>query len=70
MSDRFYALTVLLEQPIKDEDAALLIAAIRQLRGVLQVEPLVADPQTYWAQEVARRELGQQLWAVLYPPKP
>ena len=68
MSERYYALTVTLEQPINDEDAEGLIEAIKHLRGVLTVAPHVADVQTHWAQETARHELGAKLWAVLYPP--
>ncbi len=44
MSGRYIALTVLLERPIKDEDARAIIDAIRMLEGVLDVTPVVADP--------------------------
>jgi hypothetical protein len=67
MSDRYYALTVLLERPIKDEDAAHIIEAIRMIRGVLDVQPHIATADVQWAQETAKRELGEKLWKVLYP---
>ena len=50
MTDRYSSLTVVLERDIRDDDAEPLIAAIRQLRGVLRVVPKVAD-----AGEVARQ---------------
>ncbi len=65
MSDRYHALTVLLDPPLKDEDALGLIEAIRHLRGVVDVQPHVADVDTYWAQEAARRQLIQEMYAVL-----
>ncbi len=67
MSDRYIALTVLLEKPVKDEDAQGIINAIECLRGVMKVTPVVQEPQTAWAQESARRELGEQLMRIVYP---
>lgn len=35
MTDRYHTLTVVLERDMRDDDAAALIAAIGQLRGVI-----------------------------------
>lgn len=43
MTDRFNALTVILDGDTRDDDAQDLINAIRQLRGVRHVEPHVRD---------------------------
>ena len=67
MTDRYNTLTVVLEKDMRDDDAEVLIAAIRQLRGILSVRGNVADPSDYMAQERAKRELGDKLWQVLYP---
>lgn len=67
MTDRFNALTVVLDHDIRDDDAEPLIAAIMQLRGVLSVAGNVSDLSAHLAHERARRELGEQLWRVLYP---
>lgn len=67
MSDRYIALTVLLEKPIKDEDAEQLIQAIMQLRGVMDVTPVVQDVQTLWIEQKIRNEIGEKLMKVLYP---
>lgn len=67
MTDRYNTLTVVLEMDIREDDAEALLAAIRQLRGVLSVSGNVADPTTYMAEERAKRELGEKLWQVLYP---
>lgn len=69
MSNRYNVLTVVLEQDIREEDAQTLIAAIRQLRGVLSVEANTADLTTHIATERARHELGAKLMAVLYPKR-
>lgn len=67
MTDRYNALTVVLEQDTRDDDAQALIQAIAQLRGVLKVEPNVARVADFVGQERARHELGQKLLKVLYP---
>jgi hypothetical protein len=67
MTDRFHSLTVVLEADIRDDDAAPLMNAIRQLRGVLSVAGNVADFQTHMAEERARNELRSALLDVVYP---
>lgn len=66
MTDRYNALTVVLEKDIRDDDADALFAAMRQLRGVLSVSGNVADLGSHLAQERARQDLGEKLWRVLY----
>lgn len=67
MTDRYNTLTVVLEKDVRDDDAETLLAAIRQLRGVLSASGNVTDPAAYMAEERAKRELGDKLWQVLYP---
>ena len=67
MTDRYNALTVVLEHDIRDDDAEDLLAAIRQLRGVLSVSGNVSDLDAHIAQARARHDLGEKLWLVLYP---
>lgn len=67
MTDRYNALTVILESDMRDDDAESLLAAIRQLRGVASVQPHVADYVAAMAEERARRELGQKILHVIYP---
>lgn len=69
MTDRFNALTVVLEDNIREDDAQALIAAISQLRGVLKVAGNVADMNSYVATERARHEIGQKILDVIYPTK-
>lgn len=67
MTDRYNALTVVLEQDIRSDDAEALIEAITCLRGVLKVTPRVANPDEHIAEMRVRQELGEKLWQVLYP---
>jgi nitrate reductase NapAB chaperone NapD len=67
MTDRFHTLTVVLESDTRTDDAEALITAIEQMRGVLKVSGVVSDMDSHMAQERVRRELGEKLWAVLYP---
>lgn len=65
MTDRFFALTVTLEHDVRDDDAAPLIAAIKQLRGVLDVEPHVADITSAMAESRAIMEVQNRLLEAL-----
>lgn len=65
MSDRYFALTVALDKDMKDEDAEAIIEAIRMIRGVLSVEPHVADIVNWTATERARSHLIGRILEVL-----
>lgn len=67
MTDRYNTLTVVLEHDIREDDAASLLNAIRQLRGVLSVTGNVADLNAHTAIERARGELIEKLWQIFYP---
>lgn len=67
MTDRFNALTVVLEHDIREEDAQALINAIRLLYGVIEVKGNVADPLQIVCDTRARRKLGEELLAIVYP---
>lgn len=69
MTDRYNAFTVVLEHDIRDDDAEALINAIKQLRGVRNVTPHIADINAQIAEERVRAEYAKKLWSVLYPPK-
>jgi inosine-uridine nucleoside N-ribohydrolase len=67
MTNRINAITVVLDTDMREDDAEALLAAIRQLRGVLSASGNIADPHTHVAQERMRHELGQKLLAIVYP---
>lgn len=57
VTDRYVAFTVVLEAPTRDDDAQATVDAIKQLKGVSEVVPVVADANTYWGKSTAKREL-------------
>jgi hypothetical protein len=67
MSDRYHGLTVVLEKDFRDDDCEVLLAAIRQLRGVASVTGHVADFDSHMAEERARLKLGKELLGICFP---
>jgi len=65
MTDRYYALTVALEEDIRDDDARAIIQAIAMIRGVLSVKGDVADTALYVAKMRESNRLSEKLWKVL-----
>ena len=68
MTDRINLLSVVLSKDIRDDDCEAIINAIKMVKGVLSVTPHVVDHADHIAQQRVRHELGEKLWAVLYPP--
>ncbi|MAF04398.1 hypothetical protein [Herbaspirillum sp.] len=67
MTDRIHSFTVVLDEDIREDDAVAVAKAILLIRGVLGVESNVSDPGQYVAEARVRRDLGDKLWAVLFP---
>ena len=69
MTDRLKGVYVAFEKDIRVDDAEATINAIKTMRNVLSVEPLVTDAVDWIAHERVTFELGQKLWQVLHPKK-
>lgn len=67
MTDRYYALTVILDKDMRDDDAECVINAIKMIKHVLDVKGNVSNPDTWMAEERSRRELCEKIWRILYP---
>lgn len=67
MSDHYNAVVVVFEHDIKDEHAERTLDAIRQIRGVLSVEPNVADIGDHIAESRAKSEMRRRLITALDP---
>lgn len=59
MTDRYNAFTVILENDIREDDAQPIINAIKQIRGVLDVQPAQSD---VIAVSVASSRVRVRLW--------
>lgn len=69
MTDRIDALTIILDKPMRDDDIASLVAALKQMRGVLEVTPYVRNGlNTAIAEQRIRHEFRQKVLQVLEPP--
>jgi hypothetical protein len=67
MTERLKGLTVAFDHDIREDDAAAIVNAIKMIKGVLDVEPLVSTHEDWLIECRVRRELGEKLIAVLYP---
>lgn len=65
MTGRLHSLTVVLEEDVREDDAATMIELIRHIRGVLTVSGNVADASDYVAQARARLHFRDKLLALL-----
>lgn len=62
MTDRHCAYIVTLERDIREDDAEATITALRQIRGVLNVEPCVTDIDLHVAESRAVHSLRMKLY--------
>ena len=67
MTDRLKGLVVTLDRDYRDDDAEAIINAIRQIKGVLMVDLSMTTLDDDINRNRVRHELGEKLWAVLYP---
>lgn len=57
MTDRFVAVTVVLEREIREDDAQPILTALSLVKGVQSVHPVVGGIEIDLAQERARWEM-------------
>jgi len=69
VTDRINSFTVVLDSDIRIDDVEPIVNAIRMVRGVASVTGNVADQVSHVAQVGAKRELREQLFAVLAEEK-
>ena len=67
MSDHHAGYIVTLDKNIRDDDSRKVISALRQIRGVRSVEPVVADVTLAIATSRMRGELIEKVLEVLNP---
>lgn len=67
MTDRFNALTVVLDHDIRDDDAEHILNAIRMVKGVLSVEGNVVNTDDFIHSARIRAEIAEKIREILYP---
>jgi hypothetical protein len=65
MADRIRGFTVALEHDMREDDCESIKSAILQLRGVLSVDQIVADYESYISERRAKTEVWERLREVL-----
>ena len=69
MTDRIDALTVILDRPTRIDDVAPIANAIKQMKGVIEVTPVVRTAaSTAIAEQRIHHELYEKVRKVLEPP--
>lgn len=61
MTDRHAAYIVTLKEDIREDDAELILNALRMIKGVASVEPIVADYNLHIAQTRVDAEWREKL---------
>jgi len=70
MTDRYKGFIVTLGDDLRDDDAAATIAAIKQIKGVIAVKPVLGgDMDDEMARERVRHELWKKIHEAFYPSK-
>lgn len=69
MTDKYFALTVVLEHDIRSDDAEQIMNAIRMIKYVLDVKGNIATPESWMAQIRERKEIGEKLFKILHTDK-
>lgn len=65
MTDKIYAIQVLLAENFREEDAEPIMEAIYMIRGVIAVSAHVTDVSQWAAEEKAKYELRKKLKGIL-----
>lgn len=65
MTDRYIAFTVILDKDLRDDDAGPIMDAIKMIKHVREVKPLIAEANDYWAIGMARSSLVEKILKVL-----
>ena len=65
MTDRYNSLVVSLERDIREDDAEIIINAIKAIRGVNGVEGNIVDPDSFTAQMRINEKVTEKLYSLI-----
>lgn len=65
MTDRLKGVTVTFKTDIREDDAEATINAIRMIKGVLSVDPIMANYQDHVARVRLKHEISDKLYKVI-----
>ncbi len=67
MSNRIKGFTIVLEDPMNEEDAETIKTALSYFKGVIAVESIEQTSNDFIVESRVRHELSTKLWDVIYP---
>jgi len=70
VTDRHSAYVVVLEHDMREDDAEQTLSALRQIRGVLSVEPIVSNLEQHIAENRATHAMRVKLYEFIKEWKP
>lgn len=65
MTDRHSGFIVVLDKDIREDDAQPIISAIRQIKGVMDVQPIVSDPLLHIASIRVKNDILEKIMELL-----
>lgn len=65
MTERHSGYVVTLTQDIREDDADAILNALRMVKGVLSVEPVVGEPASFVTETRVRSEIREKLFALI-----
>lgn len=65
MTDRHIGYVVTLEGPVREDDSEAALNAIRMIKGVIAVEPVIDNPGAQMAYQKAKHDIERRLWSAL-----
>lgn len=66
MTDRIAGYIVTLEKDIREDDAEKITIALKMVKGVIDVQPLVSDPTLAMAVSRSRNDLMNKIFDVFH----
>jgi hypothetical protein len=66
MTDRHAGYIITLDKDVREDDAEFVLNAIRMIKGVTAVDPIVSDNRLHMAELRAKTEIREKLFKVLY----
>lgn len=65
MTDRVHSFIVILENDMREDDAEHTLNALRMVKGVIKVEPVISGPEEHMAYARARFDLTKRIYEAL-----
>jgi hypothetical protein len=67
MSDRHKGYVVTLDASLRDDDSKLVMDAIRMIKGVVSIDPVIDHPGAEIDRQVVRLEFYRKIMDVIFP---